>query len=336
MSSESTSSGTPRCLLIPSSKVKFQHHESNIAYNNAVALLEHHEPLFNPCLVFFQTVAFVLPSLRNPQQCASNISRTFGTPQNKSVVPLPPKGTVRVGLATLGLADKDKPSLTFTELNGKKNRETNVCYTRYISLVLEQLLGENYNDESLTVLKPHHILAASFQTLSASEVSLTSQMLKVAKLLKELDESLILPSEEVNAEATADKSKSRTNVQSLSQPKAPTAKKSKKKKILSSTELKVSNDSRKMNPPSTTTHLQATEELVVTVVSIQSLEVFVTAEVQENQLKATDTTKVPEKIVEKEEVAKEQTMEIPTVAHILDEVNKAAQETPASPYDTES
>ncbi|GJQ90873.1 hypothetical protein Tco_0002012 [Tanacetum coccineum] len=122
--------------------------------------------------------------------------------------------------------------------NGKKNRETNVCYTRYISLVLEQLLGENYHDESLTVLKPHHISAASFQTPSASEVSLTSHMLKVAKLSMEPDESLILPSEEVNAEATADKSQSGTNVQPLSQPKAPNAKKSKKKKIPSLTQPK--------------------------------------------------------------------------------------------------
>nr|GEU55547.1 uncharacterized mitochondrial protein AtMg00810-like [Tanacetum cinerariifolium] len=35
---------------------------------------------------------------------------------SKTVMPLPPKGTVRAGLATLGLADKGKPSLTSTEL----------------------------------------------------------------------------------------------------------------------------------------------------------------------------------------------------------------------------
>ncbi|GKE89767.1 hypothetical protein Tco_1567242 [Tanacetum coccineum] len=45
---------------------------------------------------------------------------------------------------------------------------------------------------------------------------------------------------------------------------------------------------------------------------------------------------VPKKIVKKEEVAKEQTLEIPTVAQLLDEVNKAAQETPEIPYETES
>ncbi|GKD97640.1 hypothetical protein Tco_1381537, partial [Tanacetum coccineum] len=130
-----------------------------------------------------------------------------------------------------------------------------------------------------------------------------------------------------------------TNVQPLSQPKAPTAKKSKKKIIPSLTQLKVSKDSREMNPPSTTTHLQATKDYVVTAVPIQSLEASVTAEVQVNQLKPVDTTEfmqVPKKIVEKEEVAEEQTLEIPTVAQLLNEVNKAAQETPQSPYDTKS
>ncbi|GJU30658.1 hypothetical protein Tco_1174247 [Tanacetum coccineum] len=150
--------------------------------------------------------------------------------------------------------------------NRKKNRDPNVCYTRFISLVLEQLLGNNYHDESLTVLKPHHVSSTSFQTSSASEVSLTSHILKVAKLSKEPEESLILPSEEVNAEEFADK---------------------------------------EMNPSSTTTYLQAIEELVVTAVPIQSLEASVTVEVQDNQLKAADTTKVPEKIIKKEEVAEE-------------------------------
>nr|GEV99888.1 hypothetical protein [Tanacetum cinerariifolium] len=47
----------------------------------------------------------------------------------------------------------------------------------------------------------------------------------------------------------------------------------------------------------------------------------------------------PEKIVEMEEDAEDQSMEIPTVEQLLDEVdkqNKALQETPESPYDTES
>ncbi|GJU01714.1 hypothetical protein Tco_1112052 [Tanacetum coccineum] len=122
-------------------------------------------------------------------------------------------------------------------------------------------------------------------------------------------------------------------MQPLSQPKAPTTKKSKKKIIPSSTQPKVSKDSKEMNPPSKTTHLQATKESVVIAVPIQSLEAFVTAEVQVNQLKSDDTTEVPKKIIKKEEVAEEQTLEIPTQ---LDKVNKEAQETSQSPYDTKS
>ncbi|GJR64140.1 hypothetical protein Tco_0010205 [Tanacetum coccineum] len=385
MSSESTSSGTPRCLLTPSSKVKFKHHESNIAYNNVVALLEHHEPLFQPMLSFLSNCSICTALTKEPSAMYVEYIKDFwytaevddttkdisfslslfenqlsftrfdfltviGLTDSKSAMPLPPKGTgshnqMNFSQQTIAYClifglEINIGDIIFKDLinklqNGKKHKETNVCYTRYISLVLEQLLGENYLDESLTILKPHHILAASFQTPSASEVSLTSHMLKVTKLSKELDESLILPSGEVNVEATADKSQSETNVQPLSQPKAPTAKKSKKKKIPSSTQPKVSNDSREMNPPSTTTHLQVTEELVVTAVPTKSLEASVTAEVQDNQLKATDTTEVPEKIVEKEEVVEEQTLEIPTVVQLLDKVNKAAQETPQIPYDTE-
>nr|GEV73264.1 hypothetical protein [Tanacetum cinerariifolium] len=102
----------------------------------------------------------------------------------------------------------------------------------------------------------------------ASKVNLTSHMLKVAKLLKKPEESLILPSKEVNVKESADKSQSETNVQPLSQLKAPTAKKRNKKKISSSTYPKVLNVSREMNPSSTTTHLQETEEFVATVVPI--------------------------------------------------------------------
>ncbi|GJS59943.1 retrovirus-related pol polyprotein from transposon TNT 1-94, partial [Tanacetum coccineum] len=204
----------------------------------------------------------------------------------KTVVPLPPKETVRAGLAILGLVNKDKPSLTSTEL-------------------------VNSSPLKLKYFSPIWKIFMQYTTPSASEVSLTSHMLKVAKLSNEPDESLILPSEEVNAEATADKSKYGTNVQPLSQPKAPTAKKFKKKKIPPSSRPKVSKDSREMNPPSTTTHLRETEEFVVPDVPLQSLEASVTAEVQDNQPKAADTTDVPKKIVEEEEVAEEQTMDSP-------------------------
>nr|GEW30267.1 transcription factor EGL1 isoform X2 [Tanacetum cinerariifolium] len=191
----------------------------------------------------------------------------IGLPFCKNPVPPPPKDTLRAGLANLGLFDKEKPSLSSTVLvnssplkmkyfspiwkifmqyivkclnlvhklsNGKKNRESNICYTRFLSLVFEKLLGDNYISNDLTLVKPYTIIAASFQKSLASEVPLTSHMLKVAKLLEEPKESLIPPSEEVNADDTTNKSLFRAFEQPVTQPKAPTDLKQKKKKIPSS------------------------------------------------------------------------------------------------------
>nr|GEV55297.1 retrovirus-related Pol polyprotein from transposon TNT 1-94 [Tanacetum cinerariifolium] len=70
----------------------------------------------------------------------------------------------------------------------------------------------NYVSNDLTLVKPHTITGASFQTPLASEVPLTSHMLKVAKIFEEPEQSLILPSREVNADDTSDKSLSRASV----------------------------------------------------------------------------------------------------------------------------
>nr|GFB15884.1 hypothetical protein [Tanacetum cinerariifolium] len=116
----------------------------------------------------------------------------------------------------------------------------------------------------------------------------------------------------------------------VTHPKAPTTKNPRKKKIPFATQPKVSNDSREMNPSSTTTHLQATKEFVATAISLQSLEASISIEVQDNQPKAVDAI---------EEKAEEQSLKFPLVEQLLDEVdnhNKAVQESSESPYDTES
>ncbi|GKD50867.1 hypothetical protein Tco_1279843, partial [Tanacetum coccineum] len=59
--------------------------------------------------------------------------------------------------------------------------------------------------------------AASFKTPLASEVALTSHMLKEAKLLPELEDTLILSSERVNVDDTIDKSLSGASVQHVNQ-----------------------------------------------------------------------------------------------------------------------
>ncbi|GKD05097.1 hypothetical protein Tco_1180071, partial [Tanacetum coccineum] len=59
----------------------------------------------------------------------------------------------------------------------------------------------------------------------------TSHMLKVDKLSKDPEQSLIPPSWEVNADDTADKSLSRASVEPVTQPKAQTDLKAKKNRI---------------------------------------------------------------------------------------------------------
>ncbi|GKF37471.1 hypothetical protein Tco_0114229, partial [Tanacetum coccineum] len=72
---------------------------------------------------------------------------------------------------------------------------------------------ENYINDAFTFVKLYTISATSFQTPLASEIPLTSHMLKVAKLFQKPEQSLIPPSREVNADDLADKSLSRTSMQ---------------------------------------------------------------------------------------------------------------------------
>ncbi|GJV48410.1 putative reverse transcriptase domain-containing protein [Tanacetum coccineum] len=186
-------------------------------------------------------------------------SSIIGLNYSKNYVLVPSKETVRAGLETLGLVNENNPTLSSTSLglnvdigniifsnfvaklqSGKKGREPNVCYTIFFSLMIEHLLGENYKNDELTSFKPHTISAASFEKPLASEVALTSHMMKVAKLLLEPKETFILPSGGVNANDTDDKSLFGTAVQRVTQSKAPTDNKFKKKKTPASTKPKTS------------------------------------------------------------------------------------------------
>nr|GEX18014.1 retrovirus-related Pol polyprotein from transposon TNT 1-94 [Tanacetum cinerariifolium] len=71
----------------------------------------------------------------------------------------------------------------------------------------------DYVSNDLTLVKPYTITTASFQKPLASEVPLTSHMLKVAKLSEEPKQALLPPFREVNADDTTDKSLSRASVQ---------------------------------------------------------------------------------------------------------------------------
>ncbi|GKC60487.1 hypothetical protein Tco_1088085 [Tanacetum coccineum] len=102
-----------------------------------------------------KTITFSLSSVEKPLTFTRDEFITaIGLPICSNAVLLPPKETVRAGLATLGLCDKDKPNLSsmvlvnssplkiepllnFYDLvnklqNRKKKREAHICYTRVI------------------------------------------------------------------------------------------------------------------------------------------------------------------------------------------------------------
>ncbi|GJY16479.1 hypothetical protein Tco_0386901 [Tanacetum coccineum] len=384
MASESTSSQRSQ-QLPPSSNVKFRCKEGIIAFNNVVALLEHPNELYRPMLT------------------ESTIC--------KDDVPLPPKETVRAGLATLGLFDKDKQTLSSTILvnssplkmkyftpiwkllmqyivkclgemqrshdqmnlnqqkitycliwgleidigaiifldlihklqNGKKNRETNICYTRFFSLIFEKLLGVNYISNDLTLVKPHTITAASFQKPLASKVPLTSHMLKVAKLSEEPEQSLIPPSGEVNADDTGDKSLSMASVQPVTLPKAPTDLKAKKKRISPSSKPKSLYKVRVILPKKQVTKTQHAEVTVATADATKSLVASELPEEQVNQPSAVEAEKfmlvLDQNVEEDVKDAGFVAIKEVTFEQIMDEVDSEtqdAQEIAESPSDTES
>nr|GEU97437.1 hypothetical protein [Tanacetum cinerariifolium] len=112
--------------VAPSSKVKFNCEDGIIAFNNAASLLENTNDLYHPMLGFLsncevdeatKTISFSLSSVEKPLTFTQNEFITaIGLHICSNVVPLPPKETVRAGLATLGLCDKDKPNLSSTVL----------------------------------------------------------------------------------------------------------------------------------------------------------------------------------------------------------------------------
>nr|GEW94398.1 retrovirus-related Pol polyprotein from transposon TNT 1-94 [Tanacetum cinerariifolium] len=193
-----------------------------------------------------------------------------------------------------------------------------------VSLVTSiETCGELDIRNNLTLVKPHTIIAASFQKPLASEVPLTSHMLKVSKLFEDPKQSLIPPSGEVNADDTIDKSLSRASVQLVTQFKALTNLKTKKKII----------------PPSSKPKSPHKHSLSQSMLLDQSLNTLDNIDQGLGYLLDQNVKEKDAEFVAMEEVAEEQSLEFPTVEQLLDEVdklNKVVQETPESPYDKES
>nr|GEV19918.1 hypothetical protein [Tanacetum cinerariifolium] len=117
-------------------------------------------------------------------------------------------------------------------------------------------------------------------------------MLKVAKLYQEPEQSLIPPSKEVNADDIADKSLPMAYEQPVTQHKAATDLKIKKKKISSSPQPKSPHKVRVTLPKKQVTETQHAEVKVATDDVTKSLEASELAEEQGNQPSAVEAKKV--------------------------------------------
>ncbi|GKA17198.1 hypothetical protein Tco_0697035 [Tanacetum coccineum] len=188
-----------------------------------------------------KTITFLLSWWEKPMSFTQDeFIYDIGLPICKDAIPLPPKETclgrmqgshdqMNLNQQTIAYCliwglDIDIGGVIFSDLvhklqNRKKNKELNICYIRFLSLIFEKLLGRNYVSNDLTLVKPHTITAASFQTPLPSEVPLTSHMLKVAKLSEEPEQSLIPPFRE--SKAPTDLKTKKKRIPPSSKPKSP-------------------------------------------------------------------------------------------------------------------
>ncbi|GKB61810.1 hypothetical protein Tco_0917996, partial [Tanacetum coccineum] len=184
------------------------------------------------------TITFSLSNFEKPLSFnCDEFTSVIGLNYNEKYVSIPTKETVRAGLATLGLVDENNSGISSTSLgldvdigniiffdlvakllNGKKGRDLNIFYTRYV----------------------------------------------------------------VNVDDTADKPLSEASVQPINQSKAPTDKKSKKKKNPASYQpktIKIIRESSLLKQAADTQHV---EEPVATADTTKSVDAFESAEVLGN------------------------------------------------------
>ncbi|GJV83503.1 retrovirus-related pol polyprotein from transposon TNT 1-94 [Tanacetum coccineum] len=144
------------------------------------------------------TITFTLSSFNKTLSFnLDDFSTIIGLKRSENFVPLPPKETTRVALATLGLVDENDTSISYTDLINSSllkmryfsptwrvlmKEENRIFATQdFLSLIIEHLLGDAYKNVKLKTFKLHHIFATSI-TPFENEVPLAAHMCKVANL----------------------------------------------------------------------------------------------------------------------------------------------------------
>ncbi|GKD45984.1 hypothetical protein Tco_1270629, partial [Tanacetum coccineum] len=143
-----------------------------------------------------KTIIFTLSCFDKPLSFNLDVfSTVIELKPSENCVSVPPKETVKAGLATLGLFDKKHPNLSPTNLinsspvkinlhpkTGKPERKENISYTRFLCLIMEHLLKDTYKNDDLKSLKPHNTTTTTFKPTFKNEVPLTAHIYKVDEL----------------------------------------------------------------------------------------------------------------------------------------------------------
>ncbi|GJX38635.1 hypothetical protein Tco_0251938 [Tanacetum coccineum] len=350
--------------LTSASNVHFQMADCIIQFNNTIALLKSDHPSYKKLFEFLKKSHISVALTKEPSAYYSQFliqqrqiyHLIIGLKSSESFVNLPKKETVKEGLASLGLFDETKPSLTSFDLinsspvkvkyftpvwkvlmqyivkclgrvqgshdqlnlnqqiiayslcwglnidipsilfsnliaqlhpeTGKHERKPNICYTRYLSLVMEHLMKENYKNDKLLSLKPYKITAVTLRTPLKNETPLTAHMCN-GPLCRHVHSVQSNKQLEIKEE---DNSRISTRPVAL-------------------------NSCRNKHLLSQATHLQPAEEFVVTTDETKSLDVSESAGAQENQNETAEAEKLLDEV---------------------DKQNSTVQHTQESPFDTES
>ncbi|GJS81558.1 retrovirus-related pol polyprotein from transposon TNT 1-94 [Tanacetum coccineum] len=235
-----------------------------------------------------KSITFTLSHFDKPLSFNLDVfSTVIGFKRSENFVLIPPKEIVKAGLEILGLTDKNDTSLSSSDLIN-----SSLVKIKYLSLILEHLLGEAYTNENLKTLKPHHITTISFKTTLENETALTAHMCKVAEISPYPIKSLLPPFGEVNADDSADKSSSGTFVQPVTQPKAQIDLKPKKKRIPPFSKPKSSKQVKDVPLKKQVTETQPAKETVATADTTQSLGASESVEDKVNQPQTADAEKM--------------------------------------------
>ncbi|GKE81296.1 hypothetical protein Tco_1551296, partial [Tanacetum coccineum] len=339
-SQESSSQQTEQQNQQATSNFQFECEDVNFAFNNGVALLESKFPLYKDMLLFLSnsciskaltiqpfasytkylrelwytvevtgdSITFSLLKVDKPLSFNRDIlSSVIGLDSTKDFVSLPPHEAVKEALATLGLSDDKRPTMTsvamahssplrlryfsltwktiayalcwglnidiagilFNDLvsklttTGKKRKEKGVCYVRYLSLVMEHLLREDYLNDDLKPMKPYQITNATFKDSKISE-------------------QMLMPLVTCPCPGPL-------SIMSPNQKQKPIRSKGRRKNP-SSSELNVSKYDVQ-TPHTQAFESQLAEETEVTADATQSLDASKSAEEHDNQPQTADTTK---------------------------------------------